>query len=59
VVSFSSSVAKPSPDSRVVAALTSSVVATSTPRWSSTVLRSGSPSMSTSFRGGSAIAKLA
>ena len=52
-------VASPSPASRVVAAVTSSVVATSTPRWSSTVARSGSPSMSTSFNGGSAIAKFA
>jgi hypothetical protein len=43
----------------VVAVVTSSVVATSTPRWSSTVAWSGPPSMSTSFNGGSTIAKFA
>src|SRR3954464_12999621 len=51
--------ARPASASRDVAAVTSPVEDTSTPRWSMRVASPGSPSSSTSFSGGSAIAKLA
>jgi hypothetical protein len=59
VVFSSGRVASPASASRVAAAVTSPVVGTSTPRWSIRVASPGSPSSSTSFSGGSVIAKLA